>query len=235
MKYVLDTHTHTLASGHAYNTIREMAMAASEKNLELLCITEHAPAMPGTCHEFYFHNLKVVPRNQYGMRLLLGTEANILDYNGTLDLDEEVLRKMDIVIASLHTPCIKAGTVEQHTEAVINAIKNPYVNIIGHPDDARLQLNYEPIVKAAKEYGVLLELNNSSMNPNGFRLNARENAIKYLTLCKKYGVMISLGSDAHYADDILNYEYLKPILAEVEFPEELIVNTSVEKFLSFVK
>ena len=53
MKYhsVLDLHTHTIVSGHAYCTLREMAKAASEKGLELLGITEHAPKMPGTCHK----------------------------------------------------------------------------------------------------------------------------------------------------------------------------------------
>ena len=59
MKYVLDVHTHTIASGHAYNTIKEMAQSASEKGLELLGITEHAMKMPGTCHSFYFANLKM--------------------------------------------------------------------------------------------------------------------------------------------------------------------------------
>ena len=60
MKYVLDVHTHTIASGHAYNTIKEMAQSASEKGLELLGITEHAMKMPGTCHSFYFANLKML-------------------------------------------------------------------------------------------------------------------------------------------------------------------------------
>ena len=54
MNYVLDTHTHTFASGHSYSTIREMAYSAKERGLELLGITEHAPKMPGSCHEFYF-------------------------------------------------------------------------------------------------------------------------------------------------------------------------------------
>lgn len=62
MKYVLDVHTHTIASGHAFNTMREMAKMASEKGLELLGITEHAMTMPGTCHKFYFDNLKMVER-----------------------------------------------------------------------------------------------------------------------------------------------------------------------------
>ena len=77
MKYqsVMDLHTHTVASGHAYCTLREMAKAASDKGLELLGITEHAPKMPGTCHKFYFQNIKVVPREMYGIQLLLGSEV----------------------------------------------------------------------------------------------------------------------------------------------------------------
>ena len=65
MRYssVLDLHTHTVASGHAYCSLREMAKVASEKGLEVLGVTEHAPGMPGTCHQYYFDNLRVVPRS----------------------------------------------------------------------------------------------------------------------------------------------------------------------------
>ena len=52
MRVEIDTHTHTLASGHAYNTMNEMAKAAADKGLKGLAITEHAPEMPGTCHLF---------------------------------------------------------------------------------------------------------------------------------------------------------------------------------------
>ena len=60
MNYEFDLHTHTIASGHAYSTIKEMANSAKEKGLKLLGITEHAPTMPGTCHEFYFQNFRVL-------------------------------------------------------------------------------------------------------------------------------------------------------------------------------
>ena len=106
-QYAMDLHTHTVASGHAYCSLREMAKAASDKGLQILGITEHAPAMPGSCHKFYFHNLKVVPRELYGIRLLLGTEVNILDREGNVDLGNRTLEAMDVVIASLHVPCIK--------------------------------------------------------------------------------------------------------------------------------
>ena len=74
MNLCIDTHSHTLASGHAYSTIREMAKAASEKGLIALAITEHAPTMPESCGNFYFSNLKVVPQMMYGVNLLLGVE-----------------------------------------------------------------------------------------------------------------------------------------------------------------
>lgn len=235
MKFVLDTHTHTIASGHAYSTLKEMVEAGKEKGLELLCITEHAPTMPGTCHLFYFQNYRVIRRNMLGLELYMGSETNIIDYNGTIDLDTDTLNCLDVVIASLHTPCIAPGTKEENTNAYIGAMKNPYVNIIGHPDDSRYAIDYEKLVLAAKEYHVLLELNNSSLNPNGFRANAKENDILMLTLCKEHGVSITLGSDAHVADDVGNYCYSKEILEITEFPEELIVNTSTTKFKEFIE
>ena len=109
MRDVLDLHTHTIASGHAYNTMMEMIHEAQNKGLDVYGITEHAPRMKGTCTDFYFHNLKVVPRKHGDLELLLGVELNILDEYGTVDLEEPHLGDMDVTIASLHKPCIQPG------------------------------------------------------------------------------------------------------------------------------
>lgn len=61
MKLLLDIHTHTLASGHAYGTIREMASAAADQRLQLLGISEHAPGIPGTVHPFYLKSRQNTP------------------------------------------------------------------------------------------------------------------------------------------------------------------------------
>lgn len=230
MKYVLDSHTHTIASGHAYNTVFEMAHMAKEKGLELLGLTEHAMALPGTCHEFYFMNLRMMPREIFGIEVMFGTEANIMDFNGRLDMPEHILKQMDVVIASIHTPCMQPGTVEENTKAYLNAMKNPYVNIIGHPDDGRYPVHMEALVKGAKEHKVLLELNNCSLHPLGVRTDARETDLEMLTLCKQYEVPIIMNSDAHTAFDIGNYEYSGKLIEEAHFPEELIVNRSVEEY-----
>lgn len=234
MRDILDVHTHTIASGHAYNTMTEMIHAAQEKGLEVYGITEHAPRMPGSCHDFYFHNLKVVERQYGDLELLLGVELNILDEDGSVDLAEPYLGQMDVTVASLHGPCICPGSRRRNTACVINAMKNPHVNIIGHPDDGRFPLDYEAVVQAAGEYHTLLEINNNSLNPRGFRQNARENDLQILRLCKKYRVPVIMGSDAHCAQEILRHDFVLPLLEETDFPKELVVNTDKTKLYAFI-
>lgn len=103
MKIELDVHTHTIASGHAFSSLQEMARAAADRGLKLLGITEHTPGIPGSCHLIYFRNLHVVPRQMYGIELLLGAEINILDTQGTLDLDEFHMSLLDLRIAGIHS------------------------------------------------------------------------------------------------------------------------------------
>ncbi|WP_177504558.1 PHP domain-containing protein [Anaerosinus sp.] len=235
MKDILDMHTHTIASGHAYNTIREMALAAKAKGLELLGIAEHAPNMPGTCHPFYFYNLEVIDRNAYGIELFLGAELNILDEQGNIDLPEELLSRIDYAIASFHEMCCPPTNKELNTKAMINAMKNPYVNIIGHPDNGNYELDYEAVVIAAKKYKVLLEINNSSMRPTSNRPGAIENNRKMLTLCQKHNVSVILDSDAHSEMGVGNHQYAWQLIEELNFPQELIVNDSREKLMRFLK
>jgi len=95
-EYVLDTSPHTIASGHAYNTIDEMTRKAAQIGLPAIAFTEHTPKMPGSCGKLYFSNFKVLPREKFGVRRLFGCEANIMDYDGTLDMPDTLLEKMDI-------------------------------------------------------------------------------------------------------------------------------------------
>jgi len=236
MRVEIDTHTHTLASGHAYNTINEMAKTAADKGLKGLAITEHAPQMPGTCHLFYFQNLRVVPRERYGIELLLGTELNIMNEDGEVDLPEETLKTLDIAIASMHTPCFKGErTVEKVTAAYEKVMEHRYVDIIGHPDDGRFPVDMERLVSQAKKTGTLLEVNNSSLRPDGFRENTRENCLRMLKECKKQGAIIVLGSDSHVDVDIAEYPYAEEVLKKADFPEELIANLSLEKLKASLK
>lgn len=230
----LDVHTHTIMSGHAFSTMSEMIAEGQRKGLEILGITEHGPGIPGTCNPIYFRNIHVVPRQYDGMRLLLGAELNILNVNGELDLDEFYYQRMDIRIAGIHSLCWQGGTAEENTTGMINAIRNKWTHIISHPGDGTADLLFEPIVLAAKEAHTLLEINSSSMRPIRKFDKARENNLEILRLCRKYSVPVLISSDAHIASDIANYEYCLPLLAETEFPDELIINTDSDKFLKYL-
>lgn len=231
---ILDAHTHTIASGHAYSTLQEMINSAKAKGLKLLGITEHTTNMPGTCSEIYFYNFKVIPRQQDNLLIRMGAEINIIDYKGTMDLSEKGFSKIDYGIASLHDICIKPGNQEENTFTIIEAMKHPKIKIIGHPDNGYYPVDYEKLALAAKEYNVLLELNNSSVSPKGERLNSRENMKLMLKYCAQYETNLIIDSDAHIANDVGNHEYVHQILAEMNFPSTLIVNTSVDKFKKFI-
>lgn len=224
MEYLMDLHTHTLVSGHAYNTMREMIQAAADKGLKVLGITEHAPKMPGTCPHYYFHNLKILDRSMYGVELLLGAEVNILDYDGNVDLSGREMSSLDIVIASMHKPCIQPGTIEENTRAYLKAMENPYINVIGHPDDGRFPVDYQALVKGAKEHGTVLELNNHSLDPVCMRANARENDTKMLKWCMHYGQPVIVDSDAHADTYVGDFSLADELLKELSFPEELVLN-----------
>ena len=234
-KYLLDMHTHTVASGHAYNTINEMAHAAARTGLELLGITEHSRTMPGTCHEFYFQNLKNACRRIEGVELCLGVELNIISYNGDVDMEESLLREMDVVIASIHNNIgYTSGSEAENTNAIVEAIKNPLINIIGHPDDSRVPLNYEETVAASGEYGTLLEINNSSLTPGSFRTDPEKNDIKILELCKQFQVPVIIGSDAHAEDKVGSHQYALKLIEQTGFPEELLLNYYPERLKQYI-
>lgn len=235
MQIELDVHTHTIASGHAFSSMQEMVQEAARKGLKLLGITEHTPGIPGTCDPIYFRNLHVVPRLMYGVELMLGAEINILDTQGNIDLSEEYMQMLDLRIAGIHSLCYKQGSAEENTQGMIRTISNPYIQIISHPGDGTAQLLFEPIVKAAKEHHTLLEINNSSLRPTRGKVKALPNNLAILRLCKKYQVPVILGSDAHISFDVATYDYALNLVHETEFPEELIMNTSVERFKSYLK
>lgn len=234
MTDILDLHTHTIVSGHAYNTLYEMVRSASEKGVKLLGVTEHAPRIPGACHPFYFINFKVVPRELYGVRLMLGCELNIIDYEGNVDLSPGYQKKLDFAIASIHDPCYTSGTVAQNTNAYLGAMKNPRIQIIGHPDDGRFPVDYDTLAAAAKEHHVLLEVNSSSLHPQCSRVNPRENYLTMLEYCRRYQTPIVIDSDAHCEVDVGNHRRALELLAEVDFPEELVVNSSLEKAAEYI-
>ena len=233
MKLIADIHTHTIASGHAYGTIREMAQAASERGLQMIGFTEHAPGTPGTTDPFYFRNLKVVPRSIYGVEIVHGCEVNVLE-GGRLSLSESDFKYLDYAIAGIHTICYEDQGIAGNTENLIACMRHPKIKLVSHPDDDHTPLDYPAVVEAAREYHVALEVNNSSLTKPKKRLNCRENYRTMLALCAKMRVPVIVSSDAHDPSWVGEFALAEAMLADYGFDESLVLNADLEKLRAFL-
>ena len=231
--FELDIHTHTIVSGHAYGTIREMAQAAAEKGLKLLGFAEHGPGIPGTCDPIYFAALEHAPRRLYGVDLVYGCEINVLE-GGRLSLPERYMGMIDYGIVGIHQNCYGNQGREINTEALIACMKHPRVFVVSHPDDDHTPLDYERLVSAAREYHVALEVNSSSLWKQDRRLNCVKNYETMLALCARYGSPIVVDSDAHDPLEVGDLHLARELLERVGFPEDLILNVRAERFKKFV-
>lgn len=101
----LDVHTHTVASGHyTRDTVTDLIRQAAESGLKLLGISDHGPAIPHSCTASYFRGLSGAPAWRMGVHVLYGAEVNILDFLGSVDLQEDIMKNLDYCIAAMHTP-----------------------------------------------------------------------------------------------------------------------------------
>ena len=104
--FIADTHMHSIVSGHAFGTIRELAAEAAARGLKLIGVTDHAPGIPGTVDAIYFRGLPDAPRSLCGIEVIYGSEVNILP-GGGLTLDERTLSALDYAVAGIHGHCYK--------------------------------------------------------------------------------------------------------------------------------
>jgi len=232
--FKIDLHVHTSVTPHAYSTVEENVARALKKGMEVLALTNHGPALPDSPHWWSLKNLRVIPAEVENLRILRGVEANVVDGDGNIDLNQSIYRGLDIVLAGFHP--VPGYPVEpdreKNTLALIRLMERQYVDIIVHPGNPQFPIDPERVVACAKETGVALEINNASLV--GVRKGSEKNCAEILRLCKENGNIISLGSDAHISWDIGNFTHAEELLREAGFPEERILNTSKELLYGFL-
>ena len=260
MKLKCDVHTHTLYSRHAYSTILENVAAAKEAGLELLGSTDHFSAMlypdyENVRHYQYLMVSHTWPKEIQRVRVLQGCEVDIVDMEGNLfgfdipiwknidgdfyndgkkmSLYERVCKKMDYCIASVHRNSFAKGeSAPACTKLYLEAMKHPKILILGHIGRSGLPFEIDPVLLAAKEQHVLIEINEHSMD-EGSETKKRCEAIA--VRCAELGVPISVSSDAHIALRIGEFLKVESLLERIHFPEELIMTRDKESFLQYMK
>lgn len=230
---ISDLHIHTVASQHAYSTISDVVSAAREKNLGIIGITDHGPAMLDGPKEYYFLNMRLIPRDWDGITVLRGVELNIIDEYGMVDLKSHFINHLDYAIASCHLGTIPFSySKDQYTNAYLLSLDHPKVKILGHVDNPAVPFDMEAVLEKAKKKKVLIEVNNSSYRTD-IRPGSRDTGIKMLELAKKMEVPVIVNSDAHISFDVGVFDEAIEVLSKVDFPENLIVNTSTERLKEY--
>lgn len=229
MQLVADLHVHTVASGHAYSTVTEIARVAADKGLLMIALTDHGPAMPGGAHAYHFSNQTAMPDVLFDVRVLKGIEANVMDRWGRLDLDPFRLAKLDIVAVGLHSVCSPYGSVRENTEMMVAAMQNPFVDIVVHPGNPEYLVDEEMIVKEAARCDVALEVNNSSLTVS--RKGSLPHCDNIVSMAKIYGTKLVVGSDSHYCETIGEFSVAMELLLKHEISPSQVLNTSIERVL----
>lgn len=232
MKIIGDMHTHTVASTHAYSTITENCRSAAERGIRVVAMTDHWGEMPDSPHIWHFENLRILPRQICGVTVLKGVETNIIDNDGNFDMPRKTLEKLEWVVASMHRQVYEPTTAENHTRAYIKAAQDPIVDVIGHCTTDMFPIDFEKCVKAFKEYGKLVEINESSIL---YKKGSLENSYELLRLCKKYEVPVVFDSDGHFCELIGVVDTAVRIAQEVGFPEELVVNADYDRLMGYIR
>lgn len=232
MRIEIDTHTHTVLSGHAFSTLLENVCSAKESGLKGFVMTEHGPAMFNAPPEWHILALPMLPEEIEGIKIYTGIEANIMDFKGKLDINQDYMKSLDFAIASMHNVILENGMVIKNTEALIGALNNTYVDAIGHPGNPSFPIDKEALVKEAKRLNKILEINNHSFK---YRKGSRDHCAQILKLCRQYGVRVCVSSDAHFCQLVGKFNDAIMEIMNTLFPEELIVNATVSRFESYLK
>lgn len=234
MKFIADTHCHTVASSHAYSTIIENAAEAKRKGLKFMAVTDHTGVIPNSPDCWYFQNLNVIPKQIDGVNILKGIESNVMGPSGRIDIPEfKKGAELDWVIASIHEIAWQGSKdLESCSMAWVNVSKNPIVNVIGHSGLQNFKYNYEEVIPFFKENNKLVEINASSFK---VRQGSYENCKKIAEICKKCGAYVIVDSDAHIANHVGRFDSAVDMLKEIDFPENLIINANLENFEKYLR
>jgi len=231
-QFEIDPHIHTIVSGHSWSTLTDYVTQAIRTGMKGFCLTEHGPATPNGPPEFIPHTQMMIPSIYEGISIFKGLEADIINFDGKLDVRDKYLMDLEFCIASIHSFSLKSGTSQQNIDAYAAALSNAHVDMIGHPDDPRVPCSLEMLVQEAKKYNKLIEINNSSLTPH--RKNCYNNIYMLLRLCMQYCVRICVSSDAHWHTLLGNFGPVQELLDEIGFPPELIANLSLKVFQAYI-
>lgn len=224
MQIIGDYHTHTIYS-HGKGTIRDNVEVAINKGLKEVAICDHGPGhvIYGIKREQIFEMRKEIDQinkeyGKHGIRVLLGLEANVMDYDGNIDVDDEMLQVLDMLLLGFHygilprsgksigyfyglnplskvLPFLDKTMVDLNTQAMIKAIEKYPIDIITHPG-SKAKMDIEKVAEAAYNHNTALEINS----------HHSQLSIKNIEKALNTKVKFYINSDAHHPQDVGEFQ-----------------------------
>ncbi len=220
-----DLHLHTNWSD-GKESVASLAQAAIERGYEYIAITDHsqrlriARGLDARRLNKQIEEIKAVRPKFPNLTILAGIEVDILA-DGQLDLPNELLAKLDLVIASVHSGFKQDR--ETMTKRILSALRNPYVDILAHPSGRLIgrrpayQVDLDTVLKEAQQLGKIVEINSS---PERLDLNA-----EWASKAKNLGLKLAINTDAHDAQRLADMEYGVSVARRAGLEAEDVVNT----------
>jgi len=233
-----DLHCHSDWNG-GEDSIEDLARAAKERGYEYVGVTDHTKFLKiehGLNERQLAQQRKEIDKlnsqfSTFNFQILHGCEANILN-DGSIDIKDEALAKLDFVIAGIHSNFKMPK--EKMTERIIKAMKNPHVDIISHPTGRLIQkrdeyqIDFDKILRVAKETGTILEINSF---PERLDLNDQN-----IRRAKEAGVKMVINTDSHRKDQLRFMEFGVAQARRGWAEKEDIINVHpLQKLLKFFK
>lgn len=238
----IDLHIHTIASGHAYNTILEYINRAKELKMKIIGFSEHGPSMNGSANKTYFNCLNRLPRKIGNLVILRGIEANVINKNGDIDISDKIIKnRLDYVMAGLHKGTgLKIGDEKYNTMALVNAIKSGKINMLSHPFlNNIIPFDVERVCAEACRNNVLLEINIHYVSDYISEPQTKKSIIENLKLLvqtvKHYKKKVIVNTDAHNIWELGDDSPLKKIKKEIGLTNDLIINNYPKELLKLLK
>ncbi len=229
MKFIGDFHIHTVASGDAFGTIREIVGVSQERNLKAIAITDHGPAMPISAHKYYFNSLADNVRSDSGILIYPGVEANIIDKKGRLDLPDDALHRLEYIIAAFHGFSWDNEDVEINTRALKACLIRYDVKSIAHLNYPFFELDMTQIIPVLLEKKIAIEINNKALKKDLDWFIFRNTVLKL----RDKGVKFIVNSDAHYPLQVGDFARAEEFIKYCELTENDIINTSLARVFKY--
>jgi putative hydrolase len=227
----VDLHVHSLFSSCGLHTLLELLEGGRRAGLAAMAITDHGLAVGnGRLTSVFFERFKCPYED---IVLYKGIELNILDDTGAVDIVWQFMPFIDIILLGVHPNLPPRGSREHYTAMLCAALeKNPFIDIITHPNDPAYPLDYLRIARMAKERGVAIELNNSKILYNR---STAEDALELIAACKQSGCLVAVNSDTHALHELGRDESVRPLLDRAGFPADRIVNRDSDSAAAFIE